>query len=337
MSRTDEALASLVVRGTLSDEQAQEVRAALDQAGQAREHGRRRILSEILSYVGGAVIVVSAAFIVGQAWEPLGAPGRSGLILGIAAILFVVGWVLGGRIRDDSERRLSSTLMTAGAVLTAVAVGIAVDALLGNPLTEGPDVYAYEFVRPWAAPFTILCAAASALAVAVAGYLRSRSALGHVALGTAATLTIFSAGWVVNAMVVGTSDDFPVFGALLVMATGAAWLVASLRGVFEERLVGQFVGMTAMLFGVQGLRGDTPFDWLTPVLLVAGGLALMAVYGWLRQWPLLVGGVAGVILGGTELLVTYTEGIVAALGSLLLGLTMLAAGLRLLRERRPPA
>jgi len=216
-------------------------------------------------------------------------------------------------------------------------MGVAVDALLGNPITGSSGMYDEPDAAAWAAPFTALFAAASALAVSVAGYLRSRSALAHVALGAATALTIFAAGWVVNAMIVGTSDDFPVVGALLVLATGAAWLAASLRGDFTERVVGQFVGMTAMLFGVEGLRGETALDWLTPVLLVVGGMALMALYGWLRQWPLLVGGVAGVILGGTELLVTYTEGLVAALGSLLLGLAMLAAGLRLLRERRPPA
>jgi uncharacterized membrane protein YfcA len=61
----------------------------------------------------------------------------------------------------------------------------------------------------------------------------------------------------------------------------------------------------------------------------------MGIYAWARQWPLLVGGVAGVILGGSELLVEYTEGLVAAVGSLVLGLLMLGVGLRLLRDRRP--
>jgi len=89
-----------------------------------------------------------------------------------------------------------------------------------------------------------------------------------------------------------------------------------------------------MALGVQGLRAVDAGPWLVPVLLLVGGLALMGVYARERQWPLLVGGMAGVIIGGTELLVQYADGLVAAAGSLVLGLAMLGVGLRLLRGQR---
>ena len=187
----------------------------------------------------------------------------------------------------------------------------------------------------WLGPLVPLCAAASGLAVATLGYLRSRSALGHLTVAAATVMTMFLAGWVITAARTDQTDEFPLLGALLVIATGATWLAASLRGLFAERVVGQFVGLIAIFVGTQGLRDGVGPDWLVPVLVLVEGLLLMAAYGWLRQWPLLVGGVGGVIIGGTELLVAYTEGFVAAVGSLLLGLAMLGAGLRLLRERRP--
>ena len=337
MSRIDEALAPLITQGTLSPGQAEAVRAALEGAGSVREHTRRRVLSEILSYVGGAVVLISGAVIVGQAWDPLGTAGRSVLIAVIAATLVATGWVLGGRAQDDSARRLASTLMTAGAILVGVAVGNALDPLLGNPLSDGSQTTAPGAARPFAAPFLLMCSAASVLAVAAAGYLRSRSALGHLAMAGATIATVFAFGWMMAALRAGTMDTNPIDGALLVAAAGAVWLVLSLRGTFREPIVGQFVGMIAMGTGVQALRDTALPEWFVPVLLLAGGLGLMAAYAWLRQWPLLVGGVAEVIFGGTELLTTYTEGIVAAIGSLLLGLAMLAAGLRLFRERRPTA
>ena len=333
MNRTGNVLDTLVQQGTLSEQQAQAVLGALAESGEAREFTRRRIVSEILSYVGGAVIVVSAGFIVAQAWEPLGVIGRLVVILGIAAILFAAGWVLAGRLSDDMGRRLSSALMTAAAALTGLAIGVTVAEVLGDAVVETTAGQQFDPGRAWTEAFTALTAAAGAMVVAALGYVRSHSALGQIALGAALAMTLLTSAWTVNALV-NDSSNMPVAGALLVMAMGATWLVLALRGAFAEPVVGQFVGMVAMAMGAQWLRESVDADWLVPVLMLVGGLALMAAYAALRQWPLLVGGVGGVIVGGTELLIVYAEGIIAAFGSLLLGLVMLAVGLRLLRERR---
>ncbi len=336
MNRTREALASLVSAGTLTEEQATAVSSALEEAGQARELGRRRIISEILSYVGGALVVVSGAFIVAQTWEPLGAAGRSALIAAIAAILFAAGWFLSGRVHDDPARRLASTLMTAAAALAALAVWNTLDAAMGHAVVDTPNGPLYDPERQWIESFTVMCSAVSCLVVATIGYIRSHSALGHIAMGASAGLMLVSAAATVTSALTD-SDEFPVAGSVLLLAMGAAWLVASLRGLFAERVVGQFVGIAALFMGTQGLRDAVDAAWVIPAIMLVGGLLLMAAYGYLRQWPLLVGGVGGVIVGGAELLIEYTEGIVAAVGILALGLVMLAAGLRLLRERRPPA
>jgi hypothetical protein len=334
MIRTDDALAPLIEAGTLTTAQAEAVATALQEAGSARTQSRRRVLSEILSYVGGGVVVVSAWFIVAQVWEPLGVVGRP-LVTGVVAtILFVAGWLLAGHIHDDPGRRLSSALLTASAALAAATVWTALDPILvgSDPTVAVSDLV--ESSQPWGQPFTLACAAGTALAISVLGYLRSRSALGHIAMALATFVTTFAIGWTASALVQGTYDRDPVFALLLTAAVGAGWLVMSLRGVFAERLVGQFAGIAAMAIGIQGLRGLDSGEWLVPVLMLVGGLVLMGGYALLRQWPLLVGGVAGVIVGGTELLIEYTEGLVAAVGSLILGLVMLAIGLRLLRERR---
>jgi hypothetical protein len=323
MIRTDEALVPLVQGGTITAEQAQAVKSALEQAGTAQTQSRRRILSEILSYVGGGVVIVSASFIVSQVWEPLGVVGRPAVLGGAAVILFAAGWVLAGRVGDDAGRRLASSLLTGAAALTAGVVWTVL------------DPWVMDSAATWAPPMTLLCAAAGALVVSVLGYRRSRSALGLIAMSLATFVTTFALGWTVTALVEGTSDQDPVAAMLAVAAVGAGWLALSLRGVFAERLVGEFAGIIAMGVGIQALRAWDTGEWLVPVLLVLGGLALMGIYAWARQWPLLVGGVAGVILGGSELLVEYTEGLVAAVGSLVLGLLMLGVGLRLLRDRRP--
>ncbi len=323
MIRTEEALVPLVEGGTITAEQAQAVQSALERAGTARTQSRRRIVSEILSYVGGGVVIVSASFIVAQVWEPLGVVGRPVVIGGAAAVLFAAGWVLAGRVRDDLGRRLASSLLTAAAVLTAGALWTALDPVIGDATAA------------WSQPVMLLCSSAGALVVAALGYLRSRSALGLIAMSLATFLTTFALGWTVTSLVQGTSDHDPVAAMLLVGAVGAGWVGLSLRGVFTERLVGQFAGLIAMGIGLQSLRALDAGEWLAPTVLLLGGLVLMGVYAWARQWPLLVGGVAGVIIGGSELLIEYTEGLVAAAGSLVLGLLMLGAGLRLLRDRRP--
>jgi hypothetical protein len=332
MSRTDEALGALVERGTITQAQLQAVQDALESAGQAEHVGRRRVMSEILGYVGGAVIIVSVAFIIAQAWDPLGSTGRAVLFAAISAVLFTIGWILGHRLAGEAGRRLSATLMTAAAPLLALAIGIELDWLLDSPLSDagtGPG-------RAWMAPFVLLCAAAAAGCLAFIGYRRCHSALGNIVMGIATGASAFSVGWLITAVVQHTSDAIPTLGLALLIATGATWLILSLRGTFHERVVGQFVGMGAMLVGVQGLRDTFGPNWSVPAIILAGGLLLMVVYALVRQWPLLVGGVAGVILGGSELLISMTEGIVAAASTLALGLAMLAAGVVLLRERRPP-
>lgn len=322
MTGTQDVLVPLVEGGTITAEQAEAVRTALDRAGTARTRSRRRVLSEILSYVGGGVVVVSAGFIVAQVWEPLGEAGRPAVVGLLAALLFGVGWVLGGRVQDDPGRRLASALLTASAALTAATVGTVLDA------------WSVASTQPWGQPVALALTAAGALVVSIAGYWRSRSALGLIALSLTTFVTSFALGWTVTSLIEGTSDHDPIAAFLLVGVVGAGWLVLSLRGVFEEGLVGQFAGLVAMAVGVQGLRAVEAGAWLVPVVLMAGGLVLMGVYAWSRQWPLLVGGMAGVIVGGTELLIRYAEGLVAAVGSLVLGLAMLGVGLRLLRSPR---
>ena len=332
MTREDEALLDLVAQGTITEEQRQAVQDALESAGQAEHVGRRRMLSEILGYVGGAVIIVSVAFIVAQAWDPLGSTGRAVLFAAIAAVFFVTGWTLGHRLAGEAGRRLAATLMTAAAPLLALAIGIELDWLLQSPLSgtgEDPG-------RSWMAPFVLLCAAACAGAVAYIGYRRCHSALGNAAMGIAAGASSFSIGWLITALARQSSDAIPILGLVLLIATGATWVALSLRGAFRERVVGQFVGMVEMLLGLQGLRDTFGPTWTVPALVLTGGIVLMVAYALLRQWPLLVGGVAGVILGGSELLISLAEGVVAAASTLALGLAMLAAGVVLLRERRPP-
>lgn len=332
MDRVEEALVALVTQGTITQAQRQAVQDALESAGRAEHVGRRRVISEILGYVGGAVIIVSAAFIVAQAWDPLGHAGRAALFAAISAVLFAIGWNLGHRLTGEAGRRLAATLMTAAAPLLGLAIGIGLDWLLDSPLSEAGD----DPGRAWMAPFVLLCAAACAGAVAFVGYLRCHSALGNIVMGIAVGVGAFSVGWLLTALVQHTSDAVPLLGLALLIATGATWLILTLRGTFREHVVGQFVGMGAMFLGVQGLRDTFGPSWTVPTLILIGGLVLMGSYAVLRQWPLLVGGVAGVIIGGSELLISMTEGIVAAASSLALGLAMLAAGVLLLRERRPP-
>lgn len=324
-THVDTTLDSLVSQGTISAEQATQVQAALSNHDVAAEASRRHLIAEILSYVGGAVIVISGAFIVAQAWEPLGAWGRSGLIALGAVILFVGGWLLDVKRKDDSARRLAGALFTGSAVLSAIAVGSLIMSLWG--LLD----YTYSPETAWRQPAAMAIAAASGLLVAIIGYLRVHTILGQAAMAFGATATLMAVGTSTQYFQDQSDMAFPSYGFWLVLALGIAWIVMARAKVFAESTFALVVGAVLVLFGAQATRSYENLEWLSGSLFVFLGVVFLGLYLAWRAWPMLAAGIAAILIGGIELFVRYLEGIGAALGSLALGVVLLVIGLLLPR------
>ncbi len=324
----NDALEPLIAQGEISAEQAEVIQAALSAETAEHERSRRHLLAEVLSYVGGAVIVISAAFIVAQAWEPLGAWGRSGLITFGAIVLFVGGWLLSQRRHDDSARRLSGTLFTGAAALLAIAVGNLLMSILL------PDPFVYQPALAWRQPASMAIAGAAGLVIAIVGYLRVRSVIGQASIAVAAAFTLLMLGMSGTFYADQSDMPFPTAGFWLVFALGVGWIAISRVGVFAEQTFALVVGAVLVLVGAQATRGYPDTMWISGSVFVVLGFAFLALYVWWRVWPMLAAGIAAVLIGGIELFVEYLEGIGAALGGLALGIALLVLGLFLPRLRR---
>lgn len=331
MSDTSVVLHTLVDEGVISPEQAERIDLELHhQTGEAVQ-SKRQLLSEILSYVGGAVVLISAIFILANGWDQFGPWGRFGFLAGAAAVMAVAGGVLTASRRDDSARRLSSTLFSGAAVVMGFAMGMIVNNYLPQP-PENP--YGDYTPEDWVIPLTVLSGAATAFVLTLAGYVRSKSAVGHIVLGASATLAT-EMGAQLLVVRVFTIEDYPVTAGIFVTILGLAWLAASRAGWLRERTIGEIVSVAILFTGVLSLHGSAWEDLAATAMLVLGAL-LLGLYLLWRSWPFLAGGVVAILAGGTELFVRHFTGIGAALASMALGAVILALGIVLLRGRHRP-
>lgn len=321
-------LEPLVEQGTLSLAQLHAVEAAFDDQTSQAQQTRRHVLSEILSYIGGAVIIISGAFIVAQAWEPLGAWGRSGLILLGAAVMFAGGWVLSTYRRDDSARRLSGVLFVGAALLVTIAVGSLLQSLLF------PDPFEYVPSEAWKQPGLMSIAIALGLVVALIGYARVHTIVGQAGIAAATVGTLLSLGTAITYYTERSDMSFPSTGFWFVLVLGIGWIAISRVGAFAEPVFALVVGVVLVFVGLQATRGLDTVEWASGTLTLAVGFAFLALYVWWREWPMLAGGILGILAGGIELFVRYFEGLGAALASLSLGVALLVVGLIMLRSKR---
>lgn len=330
------ALKELVDAGTLSAAQALSAQQALLAqpiprgsvvVGESRS--RRSLFSEALTYIGGAVIVVSAGLLLSQTWEQLGTWGRPSVIGGASVALFLAAYLLSKDLKVDTVRRLCSTLFVGSAALMAFTIGLITNEFW-VPKNDPGEIY-WVNPKPWVyMTIALLCAVGAGL-IAWFGYQRAKSALGILAQILSVNVASFAIGALIWIQLYG-DRDFPSYGSLVLLALGSVWIYLAEKEKFAEVNAVAFGGMFTLLFAVQTLREQLP-EWVTPIAMILGGFGLLALYLSGRKWAFLVGGIGGTLIGGIELLTRYVEGIWGALGSMLLGIALLVLGTRLFKER----
>ncbi len=328
--RLKPALQKLVDQGTLTAHQAFAAQTALRGSVSTEGRSKKSLFSEALTYIGGAVIVVSAGLLLNQAWDELGTWGRPAVIGVGAALLFVAALFLSRSSKDDTLRRLSSTLFVGSGALVAFMVGL-VFSQFWIPERTDEQLY-WVNPKPWVyMTITLLCAL-SAGAVAWFGYQKAKSALGVLAQILTANIAGFAIGALIWIQFYG-DDSFPSYGSIVLLMLGLFWIYTCETEKFEEFNAAGVGAILTMLFAVQTFREQLP-TWSIPTLEVLGGVGLLALYLIGRKWPFLAGGIGGILSGGVELLTRYVHGIGGALGSMALGIILLILGTRLFKEHK---
>lgn len=324
-------LKKLVEDGTLTQAQAIAAQTALLGSTPDQEsRSRKSLFSEALTYIGGAVILISAALILSETWQQLGTWGRPAVIGGAALLLFIAALLLSRDTKLQQMRRLSSTLFVGSAALVSFTIGL-ITTQLWIPQREPNDIY-FINPKPWVyMTIALLCALGGGL-VSYYGYLRAKSALAVFAQVLAADVAVFSIGALIWTSIYG-DNEFPSYGSLALLVIGGFWIYATEKEIFQESNVTALGSIITLLIAVQTFRDLLP-DWVVPVGTIGGGLLYLFLYLQSRRWPWLLGGIGGFLVGGIELLTRYVEGLGGALGSMALGIALLVLGTRLFRERQ---
>lgn len=324
------ALQKLVDDGTLTAHQALAAQNALRGSLSTEGRTRKSLFSEALTYIGGAVIVVSAGLLLNQAWDQLGTWGRPAVIGAGAILLFIAASMLSRQVKEDTLRRLSSTLFIGSGALTAFTIGLITSEFWIPKQTESQMYWVNP--KPWVyLTITLLCAVGAGL-VAWVGYQKANSALGVMAQILTADIAGFAVGALIWVQFFG-SDSFPSYGSIVLLTLGALWVYTCEKEKFLEYNAAGVGAILTLLFAIQTFREQLPI-WTIPTIEVAGGIGLLALYLIGRKWPFLAGGIGGILIGGVELLTRYVHGVGGALGSMALGIVLLVLGARLFKEHK---
>ncbi len=262
-----EALLKLVDDGVLTPEQEKAVEAAL--AGSRRPRGW---LAEAGGYVGGLLLLGGATVFGSDAWGHLSQLQRAGLLGGFAVAFVLAGLLTGSG--SPARNRLVGALYA----LAVVPAGGAV-ALLVRP---DPDLWA----------------GLTALALAVAGLVRTRTTVGLVAaVGASVWATIGFADEVLHAGL--------LTGAVLAVGLGLAWSVPAALRWLPARTVALSLGAAIALFGMQLAYDQRPWSYLIPL---AYGVACVVAYPAVRSAVLLVAAVFALTAGVSRVVEVFTTG-----------------------------
>lgn len=294
-------------------------------APEARRTTSRGLLVEIAGYVGGALVLASAALFVAQQWDNLSDTMQVVVLAAIALLLgaaaAVVAVVGGGAAEvragaDDVRRRLVVALSTAGALAAAVTVGRVVE--LATRTDQGNGSW------------PIVAGSATMFALSAALYWLLPSLLGQLAMIAAVFMGITSTWSLVDEMQTSTTGP-----GLTFLAIGLLWVLAAEWGVWRETTAARALGAGLTLFGAQFVRFGDDHNNLAYLLMLLVTVAVFAMYLRTASWPYLVVGVLGITLVVPEAIIDWTEGSLGAAGGVLVaGLTLLAAALVGLRVRK---
>ena len=338
-------LQGLIDAGKITKDQAIEVQLAMATPAEPSTHlgsiafsSRRAFISEALTYVGFAFVLAAAALLTNQAWEGLGRWGRPGLLAGGAVALFGAGSWMRIIRRDDSGRRLSSTLYVGSEALVGATVGLTLTEIWvpKNPSYLDPGSPQWKEPANWVNPATVLSVGFAAVIVGIIAYMLSGSALGQIAMAAPSAAMAMGSGQLIIAL---TNDSNqigpPRLASGILLVGGMLWIALEHYGYVREKIVGQVLGLVGMFSGLQGLGIDLKI-WVSASMMIALGLGLLVFYLQGHAWPYLAGGIVAMFFGGVRMLVEYVHGTWGALASLALGVLLVVLGVQIVNQRREP-
>lgn len=341
-------LQRLIDAGTLTLEQAQAVQGAMGtdidakvappSLGRTMFPSRRAFISEALTYIGFVFVIAAAALLTSQAWDGLNAWGQSALIGAGALALFGAGFLLRTIRRDDSGRRLSSTLFVGSEALVAGTIGLILTEIWvpKNPSYLDAGSPLWKEAARWVSPAIVIGCAFGAIIIGVIGYLLSGSALGQLGMAAPSAALAIGIGQLIWALTNEADQAGPDrVGFAILFGGGLLWIALEHYGYLHEKVVGQVLGIGALFIGLQGVGIDVKV-WASSSVLIVLGLGLLVFYLQGHAWPYLAGGILGMFAGGVRLLVEYVHGTGGALASLALGILLVVVGVRVVNDRREP-
>lgn len=307
--KLDRTLESLINEGKISTALAQEIKDRVaDTSGEvsperSEQESRRSILAEIGGYLGGAFTAIAAAILLNSQWDRLTKAGQVSIFAVSAILLSLLALRL--NYLKDAQRRVAGLLFPASALATTAALGT----LVGN---DGP--YSLAFL--------------AGTIVALLGYLRVQTPIGHIAL----YIAIFTTLVAFNEQIFDNGSDFPLLIAWLVLAS--LWLWLTVRLTLQEDFWGYTLVMGTYFISAQYLQvqDENILSYLISALTSGLGLWL---YLQTRKWPLLIGALAIATVGvGTFIVDTFNGALGAALALLVGGLILIGGSLWAFRSER---
>ncbi|MEQ4209921.1 DUF2157 domain-containing protein [Actinopolymorpha sp. B9G3] len=332
------ALAGLVREGTLSEDQARRVGDVLRRSGVAPAQPRdvaperRERVVEVLSYLGGALVIGALILIVGLAWSDLNRAGKLAICGGATVLLLVAAMAVGGLVRttmwptgrgepgsaDSGNRQrdtLAATLGALGSGGAAFTVGVAIDVdgfrALVLPGVAMVIVAAASYVMWGRAP--LVCAA-----------------FGGGLLIAIALIDMRPQSW--SAL---------VLTGIVLMVYGALWI--GLGRILAERDVAGVLGGAIGLIGAELASIENDYAWVGLLLGLVGIAAMFAMFWTSRRWWYAVFGAAGaLVIPPTALGVMFDNALLVGVVLLLIGVALIVGAVATLRRRgrlssRPPA
>ena len=304
--KLDRTLDALVNEGKLTAELAQEIRersSAEEPSRSDERESRRSILAEIGGYLGGAFTAIAAAILLNSQWDRLTKTGQISIFAASAIVLGLLAYRL--NYVKDAQRRVAGLLFPASALATTAAIGT----IFGN---DGP--YSLAFL--------------AGTLVALLGYLRVQTPVGHIALYVAIFATIVAA----NEQIFNSRFDYPLLISWLALAS--LWLWLTVRLTLQEDYWGYSLVMGTYFISAQYLQiqDENVISYIVSALTAALGIWL---YLQTRKWPLLIGALVIATVGvGTFIIETFNGALGAALALLIGGLILIGGSLWAFRNER---
>ena len=258
-------------------------------------------VGELLSYVGGALVVGALTLILGLSWDELGKAQKL-LICGTATLLLIGAALLVGRLGETGRRQrtAASALAALGAVGAAVTAGVAT-------------------------PSSRLLPGVVLLAVGVAGYVLWK--------GVALQPAMYAGGLVIVVNLLDRLPASPRTSALFILAYGVVWLL--LEQVVRDRWMAGVLGSLTLFVGAEiGAFDRYPVLGLVYGVLVIG--ALFTLFWRRRAWAYAIFGVlTALVVPATALGRIWDNALIGAAVLLAVGAALvIAAVIVAVRGRR---